>query len=740
MKKLAVLSMCLGGVFAAGTSHAIDLKQSKITQVVNDVRIISAAEQRQKAAAVNDVFAMPDVLRTGAASRAELVAPDETVTRVGANTVFSFDPANRTLDLQQGSLLFHAPHGKGGGTIHTGSATASVLGTTLIVTTTPNGGFKVIDLEGKVEMKLSSGRKQKLDPGQMTFILPGTNQLAPVIIFRIDELIRNSLLIKGFSETLESLPLIQNQSDHQATLVRLGKLADTGLYAGDNANPNQVEVLDVNTVSHGQQVNPQPQSQPQPAPIVTPPPPPNPAAAEAADATINQPSLTDASIPTPPVHVFTGISLIIPGEFDFANQGFSGFVANNIFMNTLGAASDANPLIVNLSPYASRTTFDFVAVNDFSIAGSVTFQGLRTEDNLDMLAGNQFILQPGISVSANVQTFLFSSPASLSLDHVSLSNQGQNLNLTSSGDVSLQDNSLVKAGGQLNFSVGGNLSVAGSELFGEGAEFTAVSGNMTFDSATLDFKNSSLFIALGGSIALDNATLDANSSSSFLASTAINLNNSTINSGSVNLGGIGSTSISINNTTINASSSLSVASVGELDITGNPASPGVRPDTISDGGSALNADPTTGSVSLSSSSGSVNVSGTSITAHFLTLNSGDGILLDASGQTLTASGSGATANFTAPNTITVNNANISSFAVVNMAANTIVLVNDMLGIINNFGTATGLANVSGSSSANAIPGELNLFDCTWQGNPVTSSSITYSSGPLNTPGINSYKR
>ena len=109
---------------------AIDLKQSKVTQVVNDVQIISASDQSKKTAAVNDTFSMPDILRTGPASRAELVAQDETVTRVGANTIFSFDPANRTIDLKQGSLLFHSPHGKGGGTIHTGSATASVLGTT----------------------------------------------------------------------------------------------------------------------------------------------------------------------------------------------------------------------------------------------------------------------------------------------------------------------------------------------------------------------------------------------------------------------------------------------------------------------------------------------------------------------------------------------------------------------------------------------------------------------------------
>ena len=128
MKKQFAAFLCLGSFPFVSVSPAADLKQSKFTQVVNDVRIVSAANSLEKPAVVNAVFTMPDLVRTGEASRAELVATDDTITRVGANTVFSFDPANRTIDLQQGSLLFHSPKGMGGGTIRTSSATASVLG------------------------------------------------------------------------------------------------------------------------------------------------------------------------------------------------------------------------------------------------------------------------------------------------------------------------------------------------------------------------------------------------------------------------------------------------------------------------------------------------------------------------------------------------------------------------------------------------------------------------------------
>src|SRR5580692_201370 len=228
MKKLFAVSSYVGGFLIISIGQAADLKQSKFTQVVNDVEVISTADNSQKAAAVNDIFNMPDVVRTGAASRAELVARDNTITRVGANTIFSFDPASRTIDLQQGSLLFHSPKGKGGGTIRTSSATASVLGTTLIVTTTHSGGFKVIDLEGHVAIKFLSGIRQDLNPGQMTFVLPGGHP-APVLTIRLDTLTRNSHLVQGFEQPLPSLPLIQQQVATQVKLIESGQAQDTGL-------------------------------------------------------------------------------------------------------------------------------------------------------------------------------------------------------------------------------------------------------------------------------------------------------------------------------------------------------------------------------------------------------------------------------------------------------------------------------------------------------------------------------
>ena len=99
------------------------------------------------------------------------------------------------------------------------------------------------------------------------------------------------------------------------------------------------------------------------------------------------------------------------------------------------------------------------------------------------------------------------------------------------------------------------------------------------------------------------------------------------------------------------------------------------PSGITVNGANITTDPVNGSVYLDSTSGSVSVSGTSIQAGFLTLYSGDGILLDGTGATFTGSGPYSSVNLTATTFISVNNADFTSYSTVNMASHTINLQN-----------------------------------------------------------------
>ncbi|HTB84814.1 MAG TPA: FecR domain-containing protein [Candidatus Sulfotelmatobacter sp.] len=638
MKNLSALAVLgIGCIFAVSSSRAIDLKQSKLTQVVNDVEIISAADQSQKNASVNDVFKMPDILKTGPQSRAELVADDETVTRVGANTIFSFDPANRTIDLKQGSLLFHSPHGKGGGTIHTGSATASVLGTTLIITTTPSGGFKVLDLEGSVEVNFLNGLNQKLAPGQMSFVLPGGNQLSPIVVFRLDDLTKNSRLVGGFHNQLASLPLILQQVQKQLAAIAAGKLGDTGLLVGSDGNSQGIQVIDPNTLQSALNA------------IGTP---------LKVDAIIDQPSL--AAVSTPPQRIFTTPILLQNNPF-YLGQGFVGFAAKDIYFDApgsqlqsdvAGARDVTSTLNVDLSPYASWSEFDFVAAQNIVFNTSTTFSGLASDYNLtfSFIAGNQIQVASGTTIQADVANWQWESPAVLSLDTVSVvNNVGNTYFATGTGGV-LFNNCTVRMNGNLGVQTLGDASFIGTGL--------------TANSSTVDA------------------------------------------AGSINLSG---------------GSAVTMIAFGAFtagkDITIN--------------GANFLSDPNNGAMNFSAKNGSINVSGSSFNTSFLSLNSGDGILLDGTGQTFTG-GANAQASFSTTGSsaaVSLSNADFTHYAQTSIASQTVNLYNVAFNNVVNIFSRLGLWN-NGSSQSGYVN---DLGGVTYNGTLVNAANG--SSGKLSGTGI-----
>src|SRR5437879_6596644 len=112
MKTTILICALLGASFNVGS--AASFTESTLSEIIKEVNIVPATTLASSPATLNQVVKAPDMVRTGADSRAELTAPDKTITRVGANTVFSFDTKDRVLNLQKGSLLFHSPRGIGG--------------------------------------------------------------------------------------------------------------------------------------------------------------------------------------------------------------------------------------------------------------------------------------------------------------------------------------------------------------------------------------------------------------------------------------------------------------------------------------------------------------------------------------------------------------------------------------------------------------------------------------------------
>ena len=239
----------IGFFCACLPAFAAPLTESTFTEIVKDVNVVAATSKAAQPATVNELVKAPDLVRTGPESRAELTAADQTITRVGANTVFSFEPTGRNLNLEKGNVLFHSPAGKGGGSIRSGGAAAAVLGTTLIVSSTGDGGFKVILLEGKGTVTLPNGKTTALKAGQLVFVLPGQTDFGQVLNINLGRLVGGSQLVHGFSNPLPSLHLIQAAIDAQNKQLKNGQLKDTGL-TPENFNPgvgNGSGTIDNNT-------------------------------------------------------------------------------------------------------------------------------------------------------------------------------------------------------------------------------------------------------------------------------------------------------------------------------------------------------------------------------------------------------------------------------------------------------------------------------------------------------------
>lgn len=231
--------------FTGSLAFADAIQGLTFTEVVKDVIVINAATKAESAPKVGDVLVAPNVLKTGPESRAELVAEDKTVTRVGSNTIFSVEVNSRDVNLAQGNVLFNAPKGRGGGRIKSAGATASVLGTTFITSASPSGGFKVMGLEGSVQVDGSKGGSSKIGAGQLSFALPG-GKITPPMSFDLKAQVSGSKLVGGFSKPLASIAKIEAAINVQQAKIASGALASTGLLLGDR--PDTAFKVDVSSI------------------------------------------------------------------------------------------------------------------------------------------------------------------------------------------------------------------------------------------------------------------------------------------------------------------------------------------------------------------------------------------------------------------------------------------------------------------------------------------------------------
>src|SRR5438046_5976348 len=140
---VAAISLIGTAAGVASLPSVGDQKQDRVTEVIHDVRLL-AGQTAARPATVNDTVHKGTAVRTGTDSRAELTFLDQTLTRLGANTVFSFGAAARTYDLGSGAILISAPKETGTVKVTTGVAICAVSGFTAVLQRHSNAWNKFI--------------------------------------------------------------------------------------------------------------------------------------------------------------------------------------------------------------------------------------------------------------------------------------------------------------------------------------------------------------------------------------------------------------------------------------------------------------------------------------------------------------------------------------------------------------------------------------------------------------------
>ena len=215
--KNSILSLAVT-IFALGISQSMAADSAAtVTEAVNQV--VHGSSQATDTAPATPGTRLQDgeYLKTGVKSRAELELANQTITRLGANTIFNYSLANNEVDLQAGTILFSKPKDGQQMNIKTASVAAAIVGTTGFVSV---HGHQVLFglIEGHAVLTIG-GIRYHVGAGET---LQFNNGTPPQIhSFNVPLLLKTSPLITNF-KPLPNQPYIDREVAEYNNLASRG--------------------------------------------------------------------------------------------------------------------------------------------------------------------------------------------------------------------------------------------------------------------------------------------------------------------------------------------------------------------------------------------------------------------------------------------------------------------------------------------------------------------------------------
>ena len=237
-KTIVYLIIGVSSVLPLHPSAAGPLTSAEVTKIINHVDVVDP-RKGDHPAEVRDVIKDDLGLLTGAQSRSELLFQDNTLTRVGAETFFSFRTGTRDMTLERGSMLLQVPKGLGGAKIRTAAVTAAITGTTIMMEYVPKQYIKVLVLEGSLRLSRNRvfGDSLVLHPGKMVIMRPDAKKIPDPIDVDLQHVVQTSSLVNFLgSKPLPSMSLIQAAIQEQTKQFAKSNLVRTNLVMGHGTN------------------------------------------------------------------------------------------------------------------------------------------------------------------------------------------------------------------------------------------------------------------------------------------------------------------------------------------------------------------------------------------------------------------------------------------------------------------------------------------------------------------------
>jgi hypothetical protein len=242
-----LVTLCLlAGACPNGLAGAPQTAQ--VTMIIHEVRLLGPNTD-PRPASLNDSMSDGTSVRTGLESGAELTFTDQSVARLGSNSVFSFKNGTRNLNLDAGVMLLQIPKTARGAKLQTDGVAAAITGTTVMFECYPTVyKFLVLAGTGRLYRPGHLGDSVLVRAGQMVIGAPNT-PLSDPVDFDIERFLKTSRFMIDFPP-LRSESLMASESQKQQRAKSRKVLIDTNMVifgAGTSVSlldPTQREVAD----------------------------------------------------------------------------------------------------------------------------------------------------------------------------------------------------------------------------------------------------------------------------------------------------------------------------------------------------------------------------------------------------------------------------------------------------------------------------------------------------------------